>query len=93
MPQLVMEVQNARDRVDRPPRTVIDPAHALRVLVLEDVLGVVAQGFDEVAAVDVAADWRGSLVDANWRQYDGVRSIRCRWHWASTMPNGVSTMI
>ena len=62
MPQLVMEVQNARYRVNRPPRAVIYPAHALRVLVVEDVLGVVAQGLDEVAAVDVAADWRGSLV-------------------------------
>ena len=62
MPQLVMEVQNARYRINRPARTVVDPAHALRVLVLEHVLGVVAQGFDEVAPVDVAADWRGSLV-------------------------------
>ena len=62
MPQLVMEVQNARYRVNRPARAVVDPAHALRVLVVEDVLGVVAQGLDEVAAVDVAADCGGSLV-------------------------------
>ena len=56
MPQLVMEVQNALYRRNRPARTFGDPAHALRVLLLEDVLGVVAEGFDEVAAVDVAAD-------------------------------------